>query len=305
MHLLVTGASGLLGLNLCMLAVEKGYEVTGLVHSRSMTNVPFSQVSIDLTHKQAARKVVQTIKPDAVIHCAAIADLNIAQRNPQLAKRLNSEIPGRLAGEAHKAAIPFIHISTDAVFDGQGGNYNETDDPHPLSVYAQTKLAGEENVLTHNPDASIARVVFYGWSLSGKRSLSEFFFNNLSQGKSVMGFVDTTFSPLYVEDLSGVLLEMLQKRLNGIYHVVSPEAVSKYEFGVRIANRFGFDVGLITPVEARDLNREAPRALNLSLNPNKIQTALGHQLSSIDEGIELFYQRWQEGYPEKLQSFAG
>lgn len=302
MHLLVTGASGLLGLNLSMLAIGEGFDVTGLVHSRLMKGVPFSQVSVDLTKESG--EVIQSIKPDGVIHCAAIADLNLAQRDPNLAKHLNSEIPGILAAEAFRADIPFIHISTDAVFDGEGQNYVETDAPNPLSVYAQTKLAGEENVLHNNPDAAIARVVFYGWSLSGQRSLAEFFFNHLNQGESLKGFVDTFFSPLYVEDLSSALLDMLMARLKGIYHVVSPESVSKFDFGMRIAKRFSFDQELISPIEASSLNRTAPRALNLSLNPEKVQTALGYRLPSVDEGIEHFFQRWKEGYPQKLQGFS-
>ena len=96
-----------------------------------------------------------------------------------LAGKLNAEVPGWLAGAAKGWGVPFVHISTDAVFNGETGNYTEEDATDPLSVYARTKLAGEQAVQAANPEAAIARTVFYGWSLSGRRSLAEFFFNQL------------------------------------------------------------------------------------------------------------------------------
>ena len=304
MHLLVTGASGLLGLNLSLLAVREGNTVTGLVHSHGLSGVPFQQMQVDLLQEQEALCAIQTANPDAIIHCAAQANLNLAERDPQLTQRLNAQVPGFLARVTRQDQIPFIHISTDAVFDGERGGYVEDDPVRPISVYAKTKLAGEQAVLENNPDAIIARVVFYGWSLSGKRSLGEFFFNNLKEKHPINGFTDTFFSPLYVEDLSKVLLAMLTAGLKGVYHVVSPQSVSKYEFGVRIAARFGLDPGLISPIQSREINRGASRSLNLSLKPDKIQKALGVTLPSIDAGLEQFYRRWQQGYPQKLQSYA-
>ena len=150
----------------------------------------------------------------------------------------------------------------------------------------------------------IARVVFFGWSMTGKRSLAEFFFNNLRDGKSIKGFTDTYFSPLYTEDLAEILLEMLAAELSGLFHVVSPEHLSKYDFGLRIAEQFGFSTDLIKPVRMQELTRGAPRALNLALNPDKVQAALSRPLPSINAGIARLFQRWQEGYPRKLQIFA-
>ncbi len=304
MRLIVTGATGLLGLNLSLTAAAQGHAVTGLAHTRQLNGIPFTLKNVDLLNMDRALAMMTALEPEAVIHCAAIANLGVAENNPDLAYQVNAAVPGRLAKWAAEAGIPFVHISTDAVFDGAVGGYREDDSTHPLSVYAQTKLAGEEAVGDANPDALIARVVFYGWSLSGKRSLSEFFFNQLKAGNRLKGFVDAIFCPLYVEDLAETLLEMLLHKLTGIYHVVSPESLSKYDFGVGIAQRFGFDPGLIEPVEMRSLDRDAPRALNLTLSTDKVQADLGHALPSIAEGIERLYQRWQEGYPAQLQTYG-
>jgi dTDP-4-dehydrorhamnose reductase len=305
MRLLVTGASGLLGLNLSLVATARGHDVTGLVHSRSLQGVPFEVQQADLLVPAEALSIIKACQPDAIIHCAAIANVNAAEKMSDLARTLNSEIPGKLAAAASIWDMPFIHISTDAVFDGQRGGYVETDLTNPLSVYARTKLAGEQAVLAANPQALVIRTVFYGWSLSGKRSLAEFFYNKLKTGETIKGFADTYFCPLYVEDLAETLLEMLSAELNGIYHVVSPDSLSKYDFGVRIARIFGFDPELISPARRIDMEQGVRRSLNLVLKSDKVQAALSHALPTVDEGLGKLFQRRQEGYPDLLQSFAG
>jgi len=303
MRLLVTGATGLLGLNLSLLAAREGHTVTGLVHSRSLQGVPFEVRQVDLLDRDSALAAVEAARPEAIIHCAALASINAAEQQPDLAWRMNAEVPGWLAAAAKQGGLPFVQISTDAVFNGEAGDYHEEDAPVPLSVYARTKLAGEQAVGAANPEAVIARTVFYGWSLSGRRSLAEFFFNQLRAGEPMKGFTDTLFCPLYVEDLAELLLEMIAHDLSGIYHVAAPEHLSKYDFGVRIARRFGLDESLIAPVRADSLDRGAARSLNLALNTSKLQQALGQALPGLDEGLERFHGRWEAGYPQILQGF--
>jgi dTDP-4-dehydrorhamnose reductase len=304
MRLLVTGASGLLGLNLSLVATAQGHLVTGFSHARELQDPPFEVYQVNLLHVEAALRVIEKIKPEGIVHCAALADLNLAEQEPELAHQLNCEVPGALAAAAARWGIPFVHISTDAVFDGQTGGYYEDDLVNPLSLYAQTKLEGEVAVRESYEDAIIARVVFFGWSLTGDRSLSEFFFNNLCVGHPIKGFTDAKFCPLYTEDLAEILLEMINAGLTGTYHVVSPEGMSKYDFGVRIAKRFGFDPELIEPIRMQEIKRSAPRSLDLVLKPDKVQAALGHPLPTVDEGIDRFYQRWLDEYPQQMQSYA-
>lgn len=304
MRLLVTGASGLLGLNLSLVAAAQGHHVTGLSLSRSLRDIPFEHCRVDLLDLDQTLPIIANANPEAIIHCAAVANLNTAEQEPELASRLNRDAAGELAGAASRWGIPFIHISTDAVFDGIDGGYDEQSPTNPLSTYARTKLEGEGAVRDKHPDAIIARVVFHGWSITGNRSLSEFFFNNLSTSHPVEGFTDALFCPLYVEDLAEILLEMLSAGLTGLYHVVSPEHLSKHDFGVRIAERFGLDPGLIKPIRMAEITRNAPRSLNLVLKADKLQTDLGHPLPGVDAGIDRLFQRWLEGYPQRLQGFA-
>ena len=302
-RLLVTGVSGLLGINLALEAVQQGFDVVGWTNNQTLQNTPFQQETVALENLESLPVALQNARPDAVIHCAAIANLDVAEQNPQLADLVNAQAPGVLALAAKKLGIPFVQISTDAVFDGSKGNYSEDDLPNPLNTYAQSKLAGEEAVRQAYPDAIIARVVFFGWSLTGKRSLAEFFFNNLSEGKRVNGFTDSIFSPLYVRDLADLLLEAMSKKLTGTYHFFSSESQSKYDFGVAIARRFGFDESLITPVQTAQGNLLTKRSLNLSINTAKLQCVLGHELPGAFEGVEHLFEDYQKGLRQQLAAF--
>ena len=259
---------------------------------------------IDLAASGAAARALDEVQPEWVIHCAALANVDACEDQPELARRLNAELPGQLAAETAKGGVRLVHLSTDAVFDGQRGDYKEGDATHPLSHYAQTKLEGEQAVLAADPNAIVARVNFFGWSQSGTRSLAEFFFNNLSQGQAINGFMDVYFCPLLANHLAEVLLEMLDKDLHGLYHVVSPEKLSKYDFGVRLAKTFGLDAGLISPISVEDAGLKAVRSPNLTLSTAKLARDLGHPAPDVQHGLDGLYQLYRQGYREKLKALV-
>ncbi len=303
MRLLVTGTSGLLGLNLSWIAHKSGHEVFGWVNSRLLSHTPFKVDTVDLLDTSLISDKIDSIHPDAIIHCAAVANLEEAESNPDMAYRINTLASGEIASLATRHNIKLIYISTDAVFNGVKGNYVETDTPEPNNVYAKSKLAGEWAVEEANPDAIIARVNFFGWSLSGQRSLAEFFFNRLQAGLPMNGFTDVFFCPLYVEHLSKILLDMINSNLSGLYHVISPQTISKYEFGLSIAKRFNFNPSLISPKSVKESDLQAVRSLNLTLSPEKLQQALGKKLPNQAESLEAFYDSWLAGLPNILRSF--
>jgi dTDP-4-dehydrorhamnose reductase len=308
MKILVTGASGLLGLNLALSTAGK-HEIYGVTHHHLLHNAPFHVLQVDLLEHGTLERLLDTLQPDCVIHCAALANLDDCEADPDLAHQLNAELPGRLAalvakGGARGKPIRLVHISTDAVFDGARRDYSEQDTPNPLGVYARTKLAGEAAVTAADPLAIVARVNLFGWSLVGQRSLAEFFFNNLSTGKRVMGFTDVYFCPLLANDLAALLIRMAEMRLCGVYHVVSRDATSKYDFGVAVARRFGLDESLIAPTRVAASGLQAPRSPNLILRVDKLAAALGvhaGELPSWQEGLEKFYELYRSGYPQMIK----
>lgn len=300
MRILVTGASGLLGLNLALEASQQ-HEVFGSVYENEILTRSFKVLQSDLTEPGALEKLVDTCDPEWVINCAALANLEACEANPALAKKLNSELPEKLANYVAKGGARLVHISTDAVFDGTRGNYTEEDKPNPLSVYARSKLDGEQAVQQANPDAVIARVNIYGWSLSGRRSLAEWFVNNLSAENSIMGFTDVYFCPLHVKHLAKILLLMLERELKGLYHVVSSECCSKFDFGRRLAGLFSLDESLIEPYSVSDSDLTAARSRNLTLKAAKLNNALGVNTPGIDTGLEEFFNEFEIGYPGFIQ----
>ena len=118
------------------------------------------------------------------------------------------------------------------------------------------------------------------------------------------GFTDSLFCSMLVNDLAGILLEILEKELSGVYHAVSPEVMSKYDFGVWIAERFGFDAGLIAPISVGEAGLAAARSPNLTLRTDKLREALGHELPNISDGLEQFYALYQAGYRDKLKKLV-
>lgn len=301
-RILVTGASGLLGLNLALKLAEN-HDVTGVIHQPELNGTPFEVLVTDLSIPGEAEWVLEHCLPEVIFHCAAMAIVDDCEKDPTRALSVNADLPGRLARMAAEIDARFIHISTDAVFDGIKGGYREEDAPNPLSAYARTKLAGEIAAMAENPEALIARVNFYGWSLSGTRSLAEFFFNNLSAGKEVRGFTDVMFCPMLVNDLVELLIKMNEKGLTGLYHTVSSEKISKYEFGLALATKFGFDSELIKPISVNEGGLAAVRSLNLDLVTSKLVKDLGGPTPGIQSGLDKFLNLYQSGYAEMLHGF--
>jgi len=302
MKLLIPGVSGLLGINLAMEAMRE-HEVIGMDRGK-LKSAPFPVFKVDLLSKSAIDSILDETRPDGLINCAALANLEECEADPVRAKLLNVDLPAQLARSCAERGIRFVHISTDAVFDGENIEpYTEDDRPNPLGIYAQTKLEGEQAAFAGDTNAIVARVNMFGWSLGGRRSLGEFFVNNLSEGKNVNGFTDVIFCPMLVNQTSRLLLEMLEKKLTGLYHVVGAQAMNKYQFGVEIARRFGLKDNLITPksVEASELT--VKRSHNLWLSTHKLSTALGYEIPHFSTGLDEFYQQFQQGYPQKIRGY--
>jgi dTDP-4-dehydrorhamnose reductase len=299
---LVTGASGLLGLNFALAVDGKIHQVTGVDNRNPLGWVNFKTQQADLTEEGMIERLLEEFQPDVILHCAAMANMDVCESRPADAERINALIPAELAQAAMKHHVKLVHISTDAVFDGQRGNYSESDPTNALSVYARTKRDGEASVLDTNPEALVARVNFYGWSISGTRSLAEFFVNHLAAGKTVKGFTDVLFCPMMVLDLAATLVEAVEKDLKGIYHCVGPQSMSKYDFGVSIARRFGFEETMVIPALVTDGGLTAARSPNLTLSTEKLTEALGHALPPFETGLAKFHDQYRHGFPELIKS---
>ncbi len=277
---LVTGGAGFLGANLGAF-LDTHVEAIAVTRTGSVPRVFPSAVAGDLARPEELAATIKDLRPQVVVHSAAMASHQACERDPESAELINAKATGFLAKASEEVGARFVYISTDAVFDGQRGHYSEDDLPNPISIYGLTKLRGEREA-ARATDALILRTNFFGWSPSGTRSILEFFVNELSAGHAVRGFTDFTTSSAYAQVLTQVVSELVAGRAAGIFHVTSPDALTKYEFGVAVAEEFDLDPALISPTRA---DIDPPRFGDISLNVAKVQTTLGRLLPTLIEGI--------------------
>ena len=300
--ILVTGASGLLGSSIVLRALEMKKEVFGIYNRHPLCPDGVPSCRADLTDFDAARTAVLDLRPSAIIHCAAAANVDWCEEHPEEAARVNTSVPCFLARLAKQIDAKFLHISTDSVFDGQQGNYSETDTPSPLNVYAQTKLMAEQEVEREYPSSLVARVTFYGSVGPNHPNLADWVLDQLSQEKRVPGFTDVYFCPIFVNDLAEIILTMVARDLGGIFHTVGPERISKYEFARRLAAAFGFDPGQVVPARLSDAKLRAPRPHDTSLNIQKLSQRLGSSIPDFDSGLRRFQTLRMQANVHRLQS---
>lgn len=302
MRILITGASGLLGVNLALEGV-KDHTVYGQINALPLKNAPFTQLSGDLLEKDAAAKLIDSVEPDWVIHCAALADIDACEKEPDFARKLNADLPGEFA-RACKNRSKLVYISTDAVFDGTKEEYSEDDAPNPLSTYARTKLDGERAVMEIDPNAIVTRINLFGWSLFGTRSLAEWFFYNLQAGRTVKGFTDVFFCTQLANDLANVLFEMCSLNLAGLYHAVGADCISKYDFALMFAKELGVSSEMVQPVKVNEFGLNAARSSNLRLSTARLQKDIHIPVPRLSTGLERFFKQYQQGYPHFLRKMV-
>ncbi|MFZ0761942.1 MAG: SDR family oxidoreductase [Candidatus Sulfotelmatobacter sp.] len=300
--ILVTGASGLLGASLVRLAQEQGREVVGLYHRHPLSIDGAKLLAADLADQAEILRIFRELRPSSVVHCAAATDVDWCEGHPDRAQRINVRVPAAIAEITSRSGARLLYISTDSVFDGERGNYAESDAPAPLNVYARTKLQGEVETLRQNPAALIARVSLYGWNSQNKDSLAEWVLKRLTLGNPVPGFADVIFCPILANDVAAVLLKLLDQHLAGLYHAVGSEPISKYEFARRVASTFGFDPEQVVPARLAHARLNAQRPRDTSLNTGKLSAALGRPMPGVDAGLRKFAQLRESGYPDRIKS---
>ncbi len=282
--LLVTGASGFLGWNLCQIA-STDWEVHGTYSQHPIEIPDVTLHSIDLTDVELVNREIEKISPDAIIHTAAASQPNFCQTNPELSYRINVTATRQLAKICFDANIPFVFTSTDLVFDGTKAPYRETDPVAPLNIYGEQKVAAEREILAVYPRAGICRMpLMFGMAPPTASSFIQPWIKSLSAGESLKLFVDEFRTPVSALTAARGLLMALQFA-PGTLNLGGKERLSRYEFGLLLAEVFGFESSLISPIYQKDLQMAAPRAADVSLDISKA-IAFGYKVPSIESELE-------------------
>ena len=285
---LVTGAGGFFGANAGVF-LNGRVESVGAFRSLATGSQFGSNVSLDLLSGTSIDEVVGAVRPDVVLHAAALASHEGCESDPALAQLVNVESTSHLARVCADVGAKLVYLSTDAVFDGSRGNYTELDATNPFSVYGETKLLGEQAALAIHDDVLITRTNFFGWSPTGTRSILEFFVNALRSGQQVSGYTDFVVSSIYVQDLLTAIYDLVASDRRGVVHLGASNALSKYHFGVQVASQFALDAELIYPVTAAAGSHATSRARDLSLDNSLVELWLGRSVPTQEVGVASAY----------------
>lgn len=298
--MLITGISGLLGNNLALYFQDK-FDILGLYHSNKveLENIRTAHADIASPNSGLSR-VVEEFQPDVVVHCASLTNIDFCESNRDLTSRINIEGTRIVVDSIKDIDCKLIYISTDTVYDGKKGNYLESDPVSPPNFYGYSKYEGELETLKKT-GALVIRTNIFGWNLINKHSIAEWIISELTAGREIKGFCDVIVSSIYNFDLAKILRLAIEKDISGVYNLGSRTSLSKFEFALELAGRFGLDKGLIKPVSVDDFPFTAKRAKNLSLNTDKISVALGCTVPTIHESIEDFYKDHLAGLPQRLK----
>ena len=282
MKVLVLGASGFLGSHAGYSLAKQEWELTGV--SRAETSVYSSHHAIDSLAQ--VPDVLRSRPWDVVVNCVAMASHDQCEASPEDAQQINADLPARWAGIAASVGATFVHISTDAVFSGSGDElYAEDDDTAPRSVYGKTKRRGEQAVLSENPHSLVLRTNFFGWSQNSSKGILDFFATGFENQQSITGFTDYVVSSLYMSDLWELLAEALEQNATGIYHLASSTPLSKYDFGLAVAEALGGDKTLLSAGVLAQSTSLGNRGHNLGLSVAKLETLVGHPVPGTLSGI--------------------
>ena len=265
-NLLITGASGFLGWNVCH-AAKNDWNVVGTYFSHEIKIPGCSLIRIDLTEYNELRKMFETIEIDAAIHTAAMSQPNLCQKNPKESEKINVGISQNLCNLCSEKQIPYIFTSTDLVFDGTKAPYSECSPVSPISIYGEQKVTAESSILNSYPNSAICRMpLMFGDGSPVSNSYLLPLLQSLQNNKEVTLFFDEYRTPTngYIAALG--LLIMLKNKVNGIIHLGGREKISRYEFGRELASYCGFNSSLIKSISQDSLKMEAPRPKDVSLN---------------------------------------
>lgn len=291
MKLLVTGASGLLGSRLVKLAGDAGHDVRATYHTD--TSEAKNAEQLDIVNEAAVNTTLSNNPPDAVIHTASITDVDFCENNPEAARLVNGTATRFIANACRKVGAFLVYVSTDYVFNGQRGMYNEQDEPCPINVYGSSKLFGEQEALAILENLSIVRTsVVYGWGRRRRHNFGTWLFENLSGGRKIDVVTDQHVSPTLNTSLARMLLEVTERRLIGTIHLAGATRLSRYDFAVKLASAFRLDENLLRSIPSTNLTWVAKRPPDSSLDVREALENLGNKPITINEALGEFVHEW-------------
>jgi dTDP-4-dehydrorhamnose reductase len=290
MNVLLTGANGFLGYYLAEQLIAKHFQV--IATGRGPCRLPFSHHSnfqyeeMDFTDPFSIHDVFEKIKPDVVVHAGAMSKPDECEHDQMKAYLVNVEGTVQLLINSQDIKSFFIFLSTDFVFDGDRGMYQEDDVPGPVNYYGRTKLEAEEAVKEYEHNWAIVRTVLvFGKNRSGNKNFLEIIRERLEKAEDYNVVDDQVRTPTYVEDLAKGIVSIIEKKATGIFHLSGKDILTPYQMAIGAADHLHLDSSVLKKVTAASFTQPARRPLKTGLMIDKAKKELGYEPLSFEEGL--------------------
>ncbi len=273
MKVLITGANGLLGSKLVETAERFGHVVYAGDIVQPVRGIP---IQFDISNQKQVDSIFERLVPEAVVHCAAMTDVDKCEKARDLAWKINVTGTENIVRALDKIHAFVIYVSTDFVFNGEKGSYDEEDVPDPINHYGLTKLEAEKRVQDTVAKHCIVRasVIFGSTPALGKVNFALWLLDSLRRKEQVNIVTDQWNSPTLNTNMAEMILEIMERKLEGIIHVSGATRINRYDFAKLMASAFGLDSNLVTPVTSADFSWPARRPKDSSLSTKKARRLL-------------------------------
>jgi len=294
--ILITGSNGLLGQKLVSLLIQQA-DIQLIATSRGKNRLPFTNgyeyQEMDITNAEQVAEVIEKVRPDAIIHTAAMTNVDQCETEKDLCWAMNVKALEYLVEACEKHDIFLCHLSTDFVFDGESGPYLEEDKPSPISFYGWSKYAAEEIVKRSKCTWGIVRTVLvYGITNDMSRSnIILWVKNSLENQKPIKVVTDQFRTPTLAEDLAMGCWLMVDKKAKGIFHISGKDFLTPYEMAIKTADFFQLDKLLISQVDSSNFTQPAKRPARTGFVLDKAVSMLGYNPVSFEEGIGILAEQ--------------
>ncbi len=291
MKFLVTGSAGLVGTQVIKDLSNQGHTIYSCYHESKPSDGILTQ--LDLTKTDNIVSTVEKTNPDAIIHLAAITDVDLCETEQELAMTVNAKATETLAKQAAKNDSFFVYVSTDYVFDGTKSMKKENDLPNPLCFYGKTKLEGENRVQNLASSWCIARTSTPFGISKKKKSFPLFVAESLQNNNEIKVLIDQFTSPTYLPNLSRMLIEIATRQISGIIHVAGATRISRYEQAELVADKLNLNKKLLQPITMDEISWKAKRPKDSSLDISLAAEILNEKPLVIDQSLDYFIQELQ------------
>lgn len=288
-RVLLIGANGMLGLRIVkFLSVKQNIQLLCC----SVEEQPFFEnadyISCDISKRDEIKKVIFDFYPDVIINAAAYTNVDKSESERELAWTINVKGVEYLAESARIIDAHLIHISSDYIFDGKSGPYNENEKPNPLGYYGRTKLASENALRISGSINTIIRTnVLYGIASKSRHDFVRWVVQSLRENKKIKIVIDQINNPTFIDDLVQAINKIIDFNKTGIFNIGGKVFLSRYDFTLMIANFFNLDRSLILPITTEELHQPAKRPLKSGLIILKAETEIGYKPSTIIESLAI------------------